>query len=180
MSTAHRCEDLIQLFDQCFLQSHETRLVRGGDEPVYLPKSALRKYHEIHFAHGFFSSGLHEIAHWLIAGEKRRQQEDFGYWYCPDGRNLEQQALFEQVEVKPQAIEWILAQAARWPFRVSTDNLNGCESDPWPFKRAVHRQVQAYIAGGLSERTQSMRLALCRFYGNSEPLTAAAFSLDDL
>ncbi len=36
---------------------------------------------------------------------------DLGYWYAPDGRIEEQQALFEQVEIKPQAIEWLFAKS---------------------------------------------------------------------
>ncbi len=90
-SPEHRIEDIIALFNQCFLHSHNTRLVKGGDEPVYLPKGEDRPNHELHFAHGFYRSALHETAHWLIAGEARRQQVDFGYWYEPDGRSAEQQ-----------------------------------------------------------------------------------------
>ncbi|GAM69307.1 transporting ATPase [Vibrio sp. JCM 19236] len=26
---------------------------------------------------------MHEIAHWCVAGPKRRLLEDFGYWYEP-------------------------------------------------------------------------------------------------
>ena len=42
-------------------------------------------YNAIYFARGFYSSALHEIAHWLVAGKERRKLEDFGYWYEPDG-----------------------------------------------------------------------------------------------
>ncbi len=35
----------------------------------------------------FFASALHEISHWCVAGKARREQVDFGYWYCPDGRD---------------------------------------------------------------------------------------------
>lgn len=48
----------------------------------------------------------------MSTGEKRRQLVDFGYWYAPDGRSAEQQELFQAVEVKPQAMEWILSPAA--------------------------------------------------------------------
>lgn len=58
-----------------------------------------------------FNSALHEISHWTIAGAKRRLLPDLGYWYAPDGRTKEQQDLFEQVEIKPQAIEWLFAQS---------------------------------------------------------------------
>ncbi len=45
--------------------------------------------------------------------------QTLGYWYAPDGHTQEQQALFEQVEIKPQAIEWLFAQAFGRKFRVS-------------------------------------------------------------
>ena len=145
----HCYQDLIKLFNHCFAESHNTRLEKGGDEPIYLPADASRSYHVIYFAHGFFSSALHECAHWLIAGPARRLQVDFGYWYVPDGRNTEQQRLFQSVEVKPQAMEWILSVATGHRFRVSIDNLNGEETDFMQFKQAVRQQVIDYEQRGL-------------------------------
>src|SRR3546814_2809228 len=49
------------------------------------------------------------VAHWCLAGAARRRQDDYGYWYAADGRDLEQQHLFEQVEVKPQALELLFS-----------------------------------------------------------------------
>jgi elongation factor P hydroxylase len=166
----HHYQDLIDIFNHCFKASYNTRLVKGDDEPIYLPADENRPYHAIFFAHGFFSSALHECAHWLIAGEARRKLVDFGYWYLPDGRTAEQQARFQSVEVKPQALEWILSQAAGHPFRVSLDNLNGETNDTEHFKRAVHQQVAHYCSQGLPTRAQRFRLALCRFYGTSPSL----------
>jgi len=80
------------------------------------------------FAHGFYASALHEVAYWCIAGEKRRQLVDYGYWYCPDGRDIQTQHQFENVEIKPQALEWLFCVASDFPFNVSCDNLQGdCE-----------------------------------------------------
>lgn len=163
----HHYQDLIQIFNHCFTNAYNTQLVKGDGEPIYLPADENRSYHAIFFAHGFFSSALHECAHWLIAGEERRKLVDFGYWYLPDGRTAEQQTRFQSVEVKPQALEWILSQAAGHPFRVSLDNLNGEANDPEPFKSAVHQQVADYCSQGLPARAQLFRLALCRFYGTS-------------
>ena len=112
----HDINDLIAIFNQCFEQEYNTKLVKGGDEPLYVPANDTCPYNAIYFARGFYSSGLHEIAHWLVAGKERRKLEDFGYWYEPDGRTEEQQRLFEQVEVKPQALEWILATAANFRY----------------------------------------------------------------
>ena len=176
----HRIEDIISLFNQCFLEQYNTRLVRGGDEPIYLPRNEERVNHELHFAHGFFRSALHETAHWLIAGEARRQQLDFGYWYEPDGRSAEQQRVFEQVEVKPQALEWILSDAAGVPFRVSVDNLNGEATDAEPFKMAVYSQVLVFIETGLWPRAETFRRALCAFYQRPLDLDARRFDAESI
>lgn len=180
MMLNHDYQDLINLFNHCFAMSYNTRLVKGDEEPVYLPANAERPYHAIYFAHGFFSSALHEISHWLIAGEARRQQVDFGYWYAPDGRNAEQQALFQQVEVKPQALEWILAKACGYPFRVSFDNLNGDPGDGLAFKTAIFEQVQSYCQKGVSARTAQFREALCDFYRSPKEIRASDFQWEEL
>src|SRR4051812_38971252 len=109
---AKNYSDLINLFNSLFADSEQTILVAGEAEPIYLPKSFGQASHQIVFANYFFSSALHEIAHWCIAGKERRQLPDYGYWYQPDGRNISEQIHFETVEVKPQALEWIFSVAA--------------------------------------------------------------------
>lgn len=157
-------EGLIQLFNQCFFDSYNTRLVRGDDEPIYLPADNDIPYHRIVFAHGFFSSALHEISHWCIAGQARRQLEDYGYWYCPDGRNTQQQRAFENVEVKPQAIEWAFTLAAGRKFTVSTDNLTGAKPDRAGFTRKVAQQLLTYVNTGFPKRAALFLEALhCNF-----------------
>lgn len=173
----HDVEDLIRLFNHSFEKSYNTRLERGGDEPLYLPASENKPYHAIFFAHGFFSSALHECAHWFIAGEARRQLVDFGYWYQPDGRNAAQQKIFEQVEVKPQAIEWILSKAANHPFRASIDNLQGEETNSNTFKKAIHGQVNIYLQTGLPARAEIFRQAIGKFYGGDLSLSLEAFNV---
>lgn len=176
----HRVEDLQSLFDGLFFKPFNTRLIRGDDEPVYLPADADCSYHRIIFAHGFFASALHEIAHWCIAGEARRQRVDFGYWYEPDGRSAAQQHAFEQVEVKPQALEWIFSAAAGKPFRVSVDNLDGEAGDSDGFKDAVFAQVLDYCREGLPQRAASLRTALANFYGEGRVLQADQFCRGEL
>lgn len=112
---------LIYQFNQWFSQKN-TVLVRGEHEPEYLAATANAPA-KIVFAHGFFASCLHEISHWCVAGKQRRQLDDFGYWYAPDGRNAEQQRNFEKVEIVPQAIECLLTLSCGKKFRVSQDNL---------------------------------------------------------
>jgi elongation factor P hydroxylase len=165
----HRYQDLIDIFNDCFFTTYNTKLVKGDDEPIYLPADEKEPYNRLVFAHGYFASALHESAHWLIAGRERRKLVDFGYWYVPDGRSSSQQELFQSVEVKPQAMEWILSKAAGSPFFVSVDNLNGKEEDTQGFKVAVHSQVRIYCEKGLPKRAELFRNALCRFY-SSKPL----------
>ncbi len=164
-------DELIALFDATFANTFNTRLVRGELEPIYLPADAATPYHRIIFAHGFFSSALHEIAHWCIAGEKRRLLEDYGYWYCPDGRDESQQKAFEQVEIKPQAVEWALTISAGRKFRVSTDNLNGAEPDREGFTRAVHAQLCKYAETSFPPRAATLMRALQQHF-NTSPVTA--------
>jgi elongation factor P hydroxylase len=150
---------LIALFNSTFADFN-TRLVLGSDEPIYLPASKHCSYHQIVFANGFFSSALHEVAHWCIAGEKRRLLEDYGYWYCPDGRDTQQQLDFEKVEIKPQAIEWAFTEAAGRQFQVSTDNLNGAEPDREGFTANVAAQLAHYRQTGFPHRAQRFISAL--------------------
>ena len=117
-------DQLISIFNDLFADSVNTRLEGGGEEPIYLPADDTCDYHRLIFRSDYISSALHEISHWCIAGKQRRQVVDFGYWYNPDGRTAAQQRTFEQVEVKPQAMEWIFSVAANHPFNISADNLS--------------------------------------------------------
>lgn len=176
----HQYQDLIDIFHACFFEKYNTQLIKGDDEPIYLPADTNRPHHSLIFANGFFASALHECSHWLIAGEKRRMEVDFGYWYVPDGRSSSQQTLFQSVEVKPQALEWILSVACGYRFRTSIDNLNGEEADTYAFQRAVHNQVKIYCEHGLSERAEIFRQALCQFYKTSPCLQFEDFNIESL
>lgn len=161
-------ERIIVNFHQVFWQDYQTLLVNEGEEPIYLPASQDFPHHRIFFAKGFWSSALHEVAHWCIAGAKRRQQIDYGYWYAPDGRSPEQQALFEHVEVKPQALEWLFTSAIGQQFFVSFDNLNGQGANPDRFRRAVQQQALAYLADGLPVRAGRFLQQLLKDFGSLE------------
>lgn len=130
---------LILHFNHWFSHLNVT-LVKGDFEPEYFPADETAPA-RIQFAHGFFNSALHEISHWCIAGDQRRLLPDLGYWYAPDGRTAEQQALFEQVEIKPQAIEWLFSKAFGRKFRVSLDNLTGEGGNGASFKDNVYAQA---------------------------------------
>ena len=129
---------LIDVFGALFATTENTLLVAGCDEPFYQAARSSDDYHQVIFAHGFFNSALHEVAHWCIAGLKRRQKDDYGYWYAPDGRTAEQQRQFERVEIRPQALEQCFAWACGRSFMVSADNLSGEPGSTADFERAVH------------------------------------------
>lgn len=130
---------LEQVFHACF-SDFNTRLVGGKEEPFYRAPRA-GEAAEIHYRHDYFRSALHEVAHWCVAGERRRQQDDYGYWYAPDGRDAVQQRAFEQVEVVPQAWELLFCAACAHPFRVSMDNLDNLPSDVGGFERVVREEA---------------------------------------
>ncbi len=170
----HDIDDLILLFDGVFADRYRTRLVRGEDEPIYLPADGRHDHHRIVFAHGFFASALHEISHWCIAGKERRLLEDYGYWYLPDGRNAQEQQAFENAEIAPQALEQLFTQACGRTFHVSVDNLGGeVEVDRDAFAQRVAARAQRYLAEGLPQRANAFYLALARYYQQGDTLEQA-------
>lgn len=173
---SYQYQDLITLFNRCFSESYNTRLVKGGDEPLYKPANNLCPYHQVIFARGFYASAFHEISHWCQAGEERRLLEDFGYWYIPDGRDAAQQKKFEQVEIIPQAIEWTFNVIVGRKFHVSVDNLAGVEANVSLFKQRVYQQVLTFLELGFPARVQKFIAALADFYQRPIALTAAQFS----
>lgn len=164
VSTKHDCADLVTLFESCFAAEFKTCLMPGGEEPEYLPPNTESRGRVI-FKHDYFASALHEVAHWCLAGAERRLLPDYGYWYAPDGRTPEQQREFEQVEVKPQALEWLFSEAACAPFQISVDNLNQRLGASAAFKEAVAEQARAYLRDGLPPRAAIFNEVLLAFYG---------------
>jgi elongation factor P hydroxylase len=173
-NTVFSSQDIIDIFNQTFYFTHNTKLVGGGHEPLYLPANKECDYHQIIFSHDYFSSALHEIAHWLVAGEARRLKVDYGYWYEPDGRDLAKQAEFEKVEVFPQAIEWALAVSCGFDFDVSSDNLSGIVINRLAFKQKVHQQVLSLLDVGFSVRTTQL-LKACQHAYQCKELSVEQF-----
>lgn len=180
MPLQHRCEELQTIFNNCFLSSHNTELIGGASEPLYLPANEHRPRNCIYFTLDYYASGLHEIAHWLVAGEARRKLEDYGYWYAPDGRNTEQQQEFEAVEARPQALECILARAAGFPFRISADNLIGGAMPSEQFRHRIYDQILSYCHGLLNQRSLAFIEALTEFYGTGDVVNANLYRLEML
>lgn len=174
---SHEISDIIELFNRTFSQTHNTRLVCCEPEPIYRPVDNECSFNRIVFAHGFFSSALHEIAHWCVAGKERRKLEDFGYWYEPDGRSEERQAEFERVEVKPQALEWIFSVASNHPFHFSADNLEGDAQPSIEFMQNVYQQVQEHLTNGLPNDAKLWSDALIEHYRKGKALKLSEFKI---
>ena len=157
-------QQIISLFNQTFYQAYNTQLIGGGEEPEYIPADKYVTYHRIIYRQDYIASALHEIAHWCIAGERRRQQHDYGYWYIPDGRNEQEQTQFEWVESKSQALEWIFSKASKRQFIISVDNLDNAQSTSngpsLNFKRNIVEHAQGYCQGALNTRASIWSRAL--------------------
>ena len=167
-----RPQEVINLFDRLFFARYATRLCFGPSDPEYLPRTHHGGSHQIFFAHGFFASALHEVAHWCVAGPERRQQVDYGYWYRPNGRSEAEQREFSAVEVKPQALEWIFSVAAGITFHFSADNLGTggsvVSADWYLFQDAVLAQVHTYLNRGLPARATAFAAGLSELYATGQ------------
>ena len=178
----HLSTDLEMIFARCFSDSEKTRLSGGATEPLYLPGQE-GELHCLYYREDFFASALHEIAHWCIAGPERRKQRDFGYWYAPEGRNLQEQSAFEAVEVAPQALEWVFSRAAGFRFRLSADNLDpvsGELADNSSFAMAVWQRVHTIQERGLAGRSRVFFDALRQHYAVTDILAEMQFSDSEL
>ncbi|WP_293613785.1 elongation factor P hydroxylase [Porticoccus sp.] len=171
---------LMGVFNDLFADSCNTLLSGGGEEPVYLPAEGVDDCHQLIFRQDYFSSALHEIAHWCIAGEQRRQRVDFGYWYRPDGRSVNEQSAFEQVEIKPQALEWIFSVAAGQRFQISADNLSADVGASDAFAAAVADQAQSWCVGCLPMRAALFAASLSEMFGGRDYLDPCHYRVGSL
>jgi elongation factor P hydroxylase len=179
-----RLQLINQLFDCLFLKTESTILLGGADEPLYIPSMTSGEPHQLIFRENFVSSALHEIAHWCIAGKQRRLQPDFGYWYQPDGRNIDQQIQFEAVEIKPQALEWIFSNACGQKFTPSADNLNATDmssADDSAFKQALVKQARQWCKSQqLPPRAKLFIHGLTKEFETANPYNLEYYQLSNL
>ena len=166
--------EVTDCFNALFGDQSRTVLAGGVEEPFYEAAREPGGIHRIYFCQDYVSSALHEIAHWCIAGRRRRRLDDYGYWYL-DRRNPDQQRAFEQVEARPQALEWILSIAAGVAFRVSCDNLEqGALEQGW-FRLQIRRQVHELLSSGLPARAGRIAGEFAAYTGVSDFLSACHY-----
>jgi hypothetical protein len=155
------------VFAACFGASHRTVLRGGGTEPLYQPADREGEAHRIVYRADYVASALHEVAHWCIAGARRRGLVDYGYWYQPDGRDEAAQRAFEAVEVRPQALEWIFADACGLSFTLSADNVEAGAGPSARFAASVREERERLLAVGLPARSRMFRRALSDCHSRS-------------
>jgi len=146
---------IVSSFNYAFKQTHKTILVGGAEEPLYRPSELGSDYSIVYFKEDFVASALHEIAHWCLAGSERRKRVDYGYWYEAK-RDEKAQNKFEELEIKPQSVEWILSNAAGVSFCVSADNLSLKKHCHNPFKEKVRLEAKNYLLSGLPKRVSQI------------------------
>ena len=150
--------DLERIFEDCFRDEYKTVLVGGGDEPLYVPSGSPESApHRIVYREDYLASALHEVAHWCLAGAQRRQLEDYGYWYAPEGRGEEKQVAFEAAEARPQALEWILSETCGIEFNLSADNLDAGVGPSMRFEHSVATEKIRFLELGLPRRAERYR-----------------------
>ena len=149
---------VVATFNQLFKEPEGAVLVAGASEPFYLPGQPS----QVFFRANYVRSALHEVAHWCVAGRRRRRLPDYGYWYSPDGRSSERQAAFFSVEAKPQAIESLFCEALNVAFAPSVDNLAHASSVAAlrTFENRIELWRARLLGGGLPRRASRFLTAL--------------------
>ena len=117
------------MFNECFLESEQTRLVGGAREPWYEPISAAGEVAMLYCRADYLASALHETAHWCLATPAQRALTDFGFSYIAPPRTLAQQRRFFELELPVQSLEAFFSEAAGVEFRVSSDSFDEAHVD---------------------------------------------------
>jgi len=146
-------------FNRLFLGSHRTLLHGGGTEPLYEPATRGHPARIVHTL-DFPASALHEVAHWCLAGRRRRQMRDYGYWYVPGPRDPQQRAAFFSAEAEVQALEAVLASMCGVRFVVSADDFAAAPEELEQFTQVVHARIAARRRGPLPPRAAAFMAAL--------------------
>ncbi len=146
-------------FNNQFGASNNVCMSGGAEEPDYQPTDS-GKPARIRYRSDYAHSALHEAAHWCIAGERRRELADYGYWYEPPPRDNDAQQAFAGVEAKVQGLEAIFAEAVGLPFQVSIDDVENLLDFEAEFTGRVETERQRWRSRGLPRRAREFLQAL--------------------
>jgi elongation factor P hydroxylase len=170
----------ITLFNSEFTQTDNTIIAESLDEPIYLPRDATHPFNRILYTQGSYTSVLHEISHWCIAGSERRLKIDYGYWYKPESQTLEEAELYKKFEAKTHGIEWIFSIAAGVPFYIIPNNLSAGFEVSQDLKEAVHAATLNYLNSGLPVSAERFKQALLKYYKREAVFNRVLFKLENL
>lgn len=134
------CEYLISVFAEIF---PDLTIEGGAEEPFYAAAKG-NAGATIYFRSNYPRSLLHEISHYCLAGDRRRKLDDFGYWYSPCGRTLEEQQRFELAEARPQGLEKVMCELLGIKFSPSLDDFSG-RSPSSVFLKSVEKAYQEML-----------------------------------
>ena len=166
---------ICECFNSVFADSHQVQLRGGGAEPDYLPPRAGAPA-QLVARQDFAASALHEVAHWCVAGARRRLLPDYGYRYVPPPRGELGQAQFFALERRVQAVELLFSQIAGVRFVASADDPDFALTELWRFEQQVRAQVAGWQQGTSQDapppRATQFACALAR-HRTALPETAA-------
>lgn len=131
------CTNLISIFENLL---PTLNIIGGADEPYYQAPKENEKA-KIFFKENYPRSLLHEMAHYCLAGPRRRKLDDYGYWYSACGRTADEQSLFEKVEARPQGLEKAMCEAIGSDFSPSLDDFSGRSAS----KAFLNKLEESYI-----------------------------------
>lgn len=166
---------IIQVFNESLGARYCVHLKGGGAEPFYRAAKA-GAWAVIVFRADYSASALHEVAHWCVAGARRRCFSDYGYWYSPDGRDAAHQAAFFAVEARPQAIEAAFCEACGVDFSPSVDNVGADipAEQLSAFEMRIAGWSKVFRDRGLPSRAGRFLSGLERLRATPERLSAGA------
>jgi len=152
LSDDESCQYLIDAFSGIF---PSLKIIGEAEEPFYVaPKENVSAI--IYFRSNYPRSLLHEISHYCLAGDQRRNIDDFGFWYSPCGRAAEEQRRFETVEARPQGLEKAMCEIVGIKFSPSLDDFSGR-----PPSRNFLESVNIAYQEMLTSPPPTARTALC-------------------
>jgi elongation factor P hydroxylase len=125
MSVCITDDEYCQYLMNAFASIFPDLTVEGEAEEPFYKAPGVSTNAIIYFRDNYPRSLLHEISHFCLAGDRRRNLDDFGFWYFPCGRSIEEQRDFELVEARPQGLEKAMCEIVGIDFSPSIDDFSG-------------------------------------------------------
>jgi elongation factor P hydroxylase len=170
----------IHLFNSEFKDTEATMIAESPDEPIYLPADEINPLNRILYTKDSYTSVLHEISHWCIAGAERRKKVDYGYWYKPESQTPEEAELYKKFESKTHGIEWIFCMAAGVPFHIIPNNVAAGFEISQDLKEGVYAATLNYLNHGLPVHAEQFKKSLLKHYQRESFFNISLFQFEDL